>query len=154
MPAALTYKTREDWAVVAGRHDHLITIKFPLLCHYRVIFFSGRSSVSTEHMNNVLASHTVVSSLYLLSYREIRNNRFSRFSFHTLNNDVGLNPADCWTNAMQYRAVVRGKEIQIILRLFLVIAIYCQASSSQIKSITQPPALLAGWEGSLSRYIQ
>jgi hypothetical protein len=45
--------------------------------------------------------------------------------------------------------VVRGKEIQIILRLFLVIAMYCQASSSQIKYITQPPALLAGWEGSL-----
>ena len=41
------------------------------------------------------------------------------------------------------------KEIQIILRLFLVIAMYCQASSSQIKSITQPPALLTGWEGSL-----
>ena len=36
------------------------------------------------------------------------------------------------------------KEIQIILRLFLVIAMYCQ-----IKSITQPPALLAGSEGSL-----
>jgi hypothetical protein len=42
-----------------------------------------------------------------------------------------------------------GKDIQIILRLFLVIAMYCQGSSSQIKSITQPPALLAGWEGSL-----
>ena len=44
------------------------------------------------------------------------------------------------------------KEIQIILRLFLVIAMYCQASSSQFKpvqSITQPPTLLAGWEGSL-----
>ena len=41
------------------------------------------------------------------------------------------------------------KEIQIKLRLFLVIAMYCQGSSSQIKSITQPPALLAGWEGSL-----
>ena len=41
------------------------------------------------------------------------------------------------------------KEIQIILRLFLVIAMYCQASSSQIKSITQPFALLAGLEGSL-----
>ena len=41
------------------------------------------------------------------------------------------------------------KEIQIILRLFLAIAMYCQASSSQFQSITQPPALLAGWEGSL-----
>mgnify|MGYP007048344933 CR=1 FL=1 len=41
------------------------------------------------------------------------------------------------------------KEIQIILRLFLVIAMYCQASSSQIKSIIQPPTLLASWEGSL-----
>ena len=41
------------------------------------------------------------------------------------------------------------KEIQIIFRLFLVIAMYCQASSSQMKSITQPPTLLAGWEGSL-----
>ena len=43
--------------------------------------------------------------------------------------------------------MVASKEIQIILRLFLVIAMYCQGSSSQIKSITQPPALLAGWEG-------
>ena len=42
-----------------------------------------------------------------------------------------------------------GKEIKMILRLFLVIAIYCQGSSSQIKSITQPLPLLAGWEGSL-----
>jgi hypothetical protein len=41
------------------------------------------------------------------------------------------------------------KEIQIILRLFLVIAMCCQGSSSQMKSITQPPALLAGWKGSL-----
>ena len=41
------------------------------------------------------------------------------------------------------------KEIQIITRLFLVIAMYCQGSSSQIKPITQPPLLLAGWEGSL-----
>ena len=41
------------------------------------------------------------------------------------------------------------KEIQIILRLFLVIAMYCQASSSQLKSITQPLRLLAGWEGFL-----
>ena len=45
--------------------------------------------------------------------------------------------------------MVNIKEIKIILRLFLVIAMYCQGSSSQIKSITQPPALLAGWEGSL-----
>ena len=43
------------------------------------------------------------------------------------------------------------KEIQIILRLFLVIAMYCQASSSQFFSITQPLTLLAGWEGSLGR---
>ena len=42
-----------------------------------------------------------------------------------------------------------SKEIKIILRLFLVIAMYCQGSSSQIKSITQPLLLLAGWEGSL-----
>ena len=41
------------------------------------------------------------------------------------------------------------KEIKMILRLFLVIALYCQGSSSQIKSITQPLPLLAGWEGSL-----
>ena len=41
------------------------------------------------------------------------------------------------------------KDIQIILRLFLVIAMYCQASSSQFFSITQPLPLLAGWEGSL-----
>ena len=42
-----------------------------------------------------------------------------------------------------------GKEIEMIHRLFLVIAMYCQGSSSQIKSITQPLLLLAGWEGSL-----
>ena len=41
------------------------------------------------------------------------------------------------------------KEIKMILRLFLVIAMYCQGSSSQIKSITQPLPLLAGWEESL-----
>ena len=39
----------------------------------------------------------------------------------------------------------KSKEIQIILRLFLVIAMYCLGSSSQIKSITQA----AGWEESL-----
>ena len=50
-----------------------------------------------------------------------------------------------------FRNKVRYKEIQIILRLFLVIAIYCQASSSQIKSITQPPALLAASLGTCSR---
>ena len=42
-----------------------------------------------------------------------------------------------------------AKEIKMILRLFLVIAMYCQASSSQIKSITQPLPLLASWRGSL-----
>jgi hypothetical protein len=31
---------------------------------------------------------------------------------------------------------------------------YCQASSSQIKSITQPLAVLAGWEGRKPRYEQ
>ena len=41
------------------------------------------------------------------------------------------------------------KDIQIILRLFLVIAMYCQASSSQFFSITQPLPLLACREGSL-----
>ena len=45
--------------------------------------------------------------------------------------------------------VIISKEIQIIRRLFLVIAMYCQASSSQMKSIVQSTALLAGWEGSL-----
>ena len=38
----------------------------------------------------------------------------------------------------------QGKKIQIILRLFLVIPMYCQTSSSQMQSITQPPTLLAG----------
>ena len=38
----------------------------------------------------------------------------------------------------------KNKDIQIVLRLFLVIAVYCQCSSSQIKSITQPPAFIAG----------
>ena len=37
----------------------------------------------------------------------------------------------------------------MILRLFLVIAMYCQGSSGKIKSITQPLPLLAGWEGNL-----
>ena len=54
---------------------------------------------------------------------------------------------------MPVRLIVLGKgtskEIKMIIRLFLVIAIYCQGSSSQIKSITQPLPLLAGWEGSL-----
>ena len=36
------------------------------------------------------------------------------------------------------------KEIEIIHRLFLVIVMYCQASSSQIQWITKPPTLLAG----------
>ena len=43
------------------------------------------------------------------------------------------------------------KEVKIVYMLFLVIAMYCQASSSQIKSITQPLPLLAGCEGSLSK---
>jgi hypothetical protein len=41
------------------------------------------------------------------------------------------------------------KDIQIMLRLFLVITMDCQASSSQFFSITQPLLLLACWEGSL-----
>ena len=52
-------------------------------------------------------------------------------------------------NIIVYQALIAVKDIQIILRLFLVIAMYCQASSSQMKSITQPPALLAGLEESL-----
>ena len=52
-------------------------------------------------------------------------------------------------NIIVYQALIGVKDIQIILRLFLVIAMYCQASSSQMKSITQPPALLAGLEESL-----
>ena len=46
-----------------------------------------------------------------------------------------------------------AKAIQMIYRLFLVTAMYCQASSSQFFSITQPLrsfSVLAGWEGSLS----
>ena len=44
------------------------------------------------------------------------------------------------------------KKFQMVLSLFLVIALYCQASSSQFFSITQPLtsfSVLAGWEGSL-----
>ena len=41
--------------------------------------------------------------------------------------------------------VVGGKEIKMILRLFLVIAMYCQGSSSQ-KNQSLNLALLAGWE--------
>ena len=44
------------------------------------------------------------------------------------------------------------KEIKIVLRLILLIAMYCQGSSSQIKPITLPLLLLAGWEGSLGTY--
>ena len=50
--------------------------------------------------------------------------------------------------ATLYQPNQQVKEIEIIHRLFLVIAMYCQASSSQFKpvqSITQPPTLLAGW---------
>ena len=47
------------------------------------------------------------------------------------------------------RTYIIHKKIQIILRLFLVIAMNCQTSSSQFFSITQPLAVLAGWEGSL-----
>ena len=56
---------------------------------------------------------------------------------------------------MEHNTIVTDdiiKEIQIILRLFLVIAMYCQGSSSQIESITQPPPRLAGWEGSLGTF--
>ena len=42
----------------------------------------------------------------------------------------------------QQNLKIIGKEIQIIVRLFLVIAMHCQANSSQIISINQPPALL------------
>ena len=41
------------------------------------------------------------------------------------------------------------KEIEIIHRLFLVVAMYCQDSSSNVQWITKPPMLVAGWEGSL-----
>ena len=44
---------------------------------------------------------------------------------------------------------LEGKEIQIILRLFLVIAMYCQASSSLLKQSLNLPPALTGWEGSL-----
>ena len=37
----------------------------------------------------------------------------------------------------------------MILRLFLVIAMYSQGSSSQIKSISQPLPLLTVWKGSI-----
>ena len=47
------------------------------------------------------------------------------------------------------------KEIQIILRLFLVMAMYCQVSSSQIESITQTlPLLAASWLGRKPLYMQ
>ena len=40
------------------------------------------------------------------------------------------------------------KEIQITLRLFLVIAMYRQVHQFKpIQSITQPPTLQVGWEG-------
>ena len=45
------------------------------------------------------------------------------------------------------------KEIEMIHRLFLVIAMYCQASSPADQWITKPPTLLAGWEGSLGTVV-
>ena len=44
------------------------------------------------------------------------------------------------------------KEIEMIHRLFLVFAIYCQGSSNTVQWITKPPMLLAGWEGSLGTW--
>ena len=41
------------------------------------------------------------------------------------------------------------KEIEIIHRLFLVIGMYCQASSSQFNESLNLPPKLAGWEQSL-----
>ena len=50
-----------------------------------------------------------------------------------------ITPSICSHNAYQHvYLLVLSKEIKIILRLFLVIVIYCQGSSSQIKSITSP----------------
>ena len=46
------------------------------------------------------------------------------------------------------------KEIQIILRLFLVIAMYCESSSSQFKPITQPPTSARWLGGNLGKYMQ
>ena len=43
--------------------------------------------------------------------------------------------------------VVWNKEIQIILRLFLVIAMYCQASSSQFNKSLNLPRSVARWLG-------
>ena len=55
-------------------------------------------------------------------------------------------------NSLPRPGPTQGKKIQIILRLFLVISMYCQASSSQFFfSITQPLTLLAGLEGTCSR---
>ena len=45
--------------------------------------------------------------------------------------------------------ILKSKEIEMIHRLFRVIAMYCQASSTAVQLITKPPTLLAGWEGSL-----
>ena len=39
-------------------------------------------------------------------------------------------------NTDEIKSYIFSKEIKIILRLFLVIAMYCQGSSSKIKSIT------------------
>ena len=67
-----------------------------------------------------------------------------------MDNGSGLYFMHLATNVLaKQSAGVRVKDIQMILRLFLVIAMYCQGSSSQKKSINQPLALLAGWEGSL-----
>ena len=72
----------------------------------------------------------ITSSLFETAYKKVQ--------FHKWRNEVSL--ADRMGSI---------KEIKMILRLFLVIAIYCQGSSSQIKPITQPLPLLAGWEGRL-----
>ena len=46
------------------------------------------------------------------------------------------------------------KEIQIILRLFLVIALYCQASSIKPNKINHSTSRIASWLGRKPRYMQ
>jgi hypothetical protein len=45
------------------------------------------------------------------------------------------------------------KDIEMILRLFLVIAMYCQGSSSQKKSILHSTSSIVSWLGRKPKYV-
>ena len=66
------------------------------------------------------------------------------FTFNCFSKYSGINVKLIYS----FCTVTSTKEIKIILRLFLFIAMYCQASSSQFNQSLNLP-VVAGWEGSL-----